>query len=93
MSGWQTEITQSRCWEYARQNRDQADCYVIDPYLIEVSFEQLKSAQKANQLIRIPTSFNLHDSQVDLIKESAARILEDSSQFQKLLRDLNSAAL
>ena len=92
MSGWRDEITQSRCWEYARQNRDQTDCYRIDPYLIEVSFEQLNSTDKVNELIRIPTSFNLSDSQVDLIKQSASQILQNSSQFQKLLHDLGSAS-
>ena len=93
MAGWGEEITQSRCWEYARQNRDQTDCYVIDPYLIEVSFEQLHSTDKANQLIRIPTSFNLDDNQVDLIIESASKILENSPEFQKLRLDLDSAPL
>ena len=92
MSGWRDEITQSRCWEYARQNRDQTDCYVIDPYLIEVSFDELKSTDKADQLIRIPTSFNLSDSQVDLITESASQILQNSSQFKKLLLDLHSVS-
>lgn len=93
MSGWQVEITQSRCWEYARQNKDQTDCYVIDPYLVEVNFEQIASARKANQLQRIPTSFNLSDTEVDLITQSAIQILENSSQFQKLLQDLSSTAL
>ena len=93
MSGWRNEVTRSRCWEYAGQNRDQTDCFVIDPYLIEVSFEQLNSALKAEQLIRIPTSFNLSESQVDLIKESAAQILENSPQFQKLLLDLKTSEL
>ena len=93
MSGWRNEITSSRCWEYARQNRDQTDCYVIDPYLIEVSFEQLESAQKSHQLVRIPTTFNLSGAQVDLIKASAAQILHNSPQFNKLLKDLNNSGL
>ena len=90
MSGWQNEITRSRCWEYARQNRDQSDCFLIDPYLVEVSFEQVKSPQMANRLIRLPTSFNLSDEDVDLIKDAAAEILAHSPVFQELLNDLNA---
>ena len=88
MSGWRDQVTIDRCWEYASQNLDQTGCYEIEPYLVEVSFDSHPNNEEMNELQRIPTRFNLSDSQVDLIKKSASEVLDKSAEFKRLLADL-----
>ncbi len=88
MSGWRDQVTIDRCWEYANQNIEQTDCYEIEPYLIEVSFDAHPNDEEMHELQRIPTTFNLSDGQVDLIKKSASQVLDESAEFQRLLNDL-----
>ncbi len=88
MSRWRDQVTIDRCWEYARQNIDQTDCFETEPYLIEVSFEFHPNAEEMYELHRIPTTFNLSDKQVDLIKNSAGEVLDESEEFKRLLVDL-----
>ena len=91
MSRWRDQITRDRCWEYSRKTIDQTDCFVIEPYLIEVSFDRLDSTQESAKLQRIPTSFRLTDRQVNSIKSAADQILNNSDEYQRLLFDLNDS--
>ena len=91
MSGWRDQITVDRCWEYASQNIDQEGCFEIEPYLIEVSFDHHPQNDEMYELQRVPTTFNLSDKQVELIKKSANQVLDESSEFRRLLDDLNNS--
>jgi len=91
MSRWRDQVTIDRCWDYAKQGLEQADCYEIEPYLIEVSFEAHPNDEEMYDLLRIPTTFNLSDHQVDLIKNSASQVLNESQEFQRLLKDLQKS--
>jgi NTE family protein len=53
-----------------------------------VRFDALDDEAERSVLKRLPTSFVLKPEQVDHLKDAAHRILKDSREFQRLLRDL-----
>jgi len=62
----------------------------VEGYLIEVSFDNLKDPDERRRLKSMPTSFSLDDEQVDALRAAGRRLLAQSPQFQKLLRDLRA---
>ncbi len=87
MKSWDEDIVVGRCWELAKQGRDQTGCYDIDHYLIEVSFDRIRDPTRRQQLERLPTSFRLAPESVSLLRQAAAEILEQSSDFKRLQQD------
>ncbi|MCC6197115.1 MAG: patatin-like phospholipase family protein [Burkholderiales bacterium] len=59
-------------------------------YAIDVSFPQLKDAKEISYLNDLPTSFVLPDEAVDRLRAAAGKILLDSPDFQKLLKDVGA---
>jgi NTE family protein len=53
-----------------------------------VKFDALDDAAERSYLKRLPTSFVLKPDEVDKLRDAARRILRDSREFQRLLRDL-----
>jgi NTE family protein len=66
----------------------QADIYAID-----VSFAQLKDKAELAYLNQQPTSFVLTDEAVDRLRAAAGRILQESPDFQRLLKDVGVRVL
>ena len=60
----------------------------LQTYLVEVGFDALPDRAEQMQYADIPTSLQLPEDTVDRLLEVAGRILYDSEQFQKLVRDL-----
>ena len=60
----------------------------IQTYLVEVGFDALPDIGEQMQYADIPTSLQLPEDTVDRLREVAGRILYESKQFQKLIRDL-----
>jgi NTE family protein len=56
--------------------------------VIEVKFDALKDELERRYFKRLPASFKLAPEQVDKLREVAHRILDESGEFQRLLRDL-----
>jgi NTE family protein len=63
----------------------QADIYAID-----VSFAQLKDRAEIEYLNQQPTSFVLTDEAVDRLRAAAGRIIQESPEFQRLLKDVGA---
>ncbi len=58
-----------------------------DIYAIDVSFAALADKAEVDFLNRQPTSFTLPDEAVDRLRAAAGRIIRDSPDFQRLLKD------
>ncbi|HQR10924.1 MAG TPA: patatin-like phospholipase family protein [Casimicrobiaceae bacterium] len=54
---------------------------------IDVSFPALKDPAEREYLNQLPTSFVLADEQVDRLRAAAARIIQDSPDMQRILKD------
>ena len=63
-------------------------CGDIEFYLVEVKFDGLDDPAESSLLKRLPTSFALKPEQVDHLRDAARRILTQSTEFQRLVRDL-----
>jgi NTE family protein len=59
----------------------------IDLRVIDVSFRALKDRAEAEYLENLPTSFALPDEAVDRLRAAAGRILDESPDFQQIVRD------
>ena len=62
----------------------------IDLYAIDVSFDANPSRAERAYLNDMPTSFVLSDEQVDRLRAAAGAAIRESSDFQRLLRDLGA---
>lgn len=86
---WAREIKTNRCREARRSKRPEATpCDDIAFYLIEVNFEELADKEERHSFMSLPTTFKLSDEEVDKLREAAGRIIRESSEFQRLRRDL-----
>lgn len=63
----------------------------LDYYVTEVSFHALPNVEERMGFLDMPTSFNLSDENVDRLREAAKRILYNSPDFQRLVRDLGGS--
>jgi NTE family protein len=59
-------------------------------YAIDVSFSALKDKEEVAYLNSQPTSFVLTDEAVDRLRAAAGKIIMDSPEFQRLLRDVGA---
>ena len=86
---WAEEIKTNRCREARRGERPETTrCDDIVFYLVEVNFEELTDNEERHFFMSLPTSFKLSDEEVDKLREVAGRIIRESAEFQRLLRDL-----
>jgi NTE family protein len=56
--------------------------------VVEVKFDALKDETERKYFKGLPTSFKLSPEEVDKLREVVQRILVQSEEFQRLLRDL-----
>ena len=63
-------------------------CGDINFYVVEVKFDALRDETERMYFKRFPTSFKLAPEKVDQLRDVAHRILVESAEFQRLLRDL-----
>lgn len=64
----------------------------VDFYAIDINFDAISDPQEKRYFRNLPTSFVLTDEQVDRLREMAGRLLRQSPDYQRLLRDLGAAA-
>jgi NTE family protein len=84
---WTRDVQQNRCGNGPISTEPGA-CGDIQFYLIEVKFDALKDEAERAYLSELPTSFKLPSVAVDRLRDAAHRILVESDEFQRLLRDL-----
>ena len=76
-------------------NKDAPICAVANPpeaeiYAIDVSFAQLNDPAERAYLNQQPTSFSLPAEAVDRLRAAAGKIILDSPEFQRLLKDVGA---
>lgn len=84
---WADEIRRGRCPE-GKIETTPGSCGDIEFYIVEVKFDALKDMAERSYLKRLATSFSLESADVDKLREAAQRILVESKEYQRLLRDL-----
>jgi NTE family protein len=84
---WAEEIRAQRCKGGAVSTAP-GSCGDIEFYVVEVKFDALRDETERMYFKRLPTAFKLKPEQVDKLREVAHRILGESEEFQRLLRDL-----
>jgi NTE family protein len=57
-------------------------------YLIEIKFNNLRDKDSRRHFKRLPTSFKLDPIEVDQLRAVAKKLLEESPEYQRLLKDL-----
>ncbi len=63
----------------------------VEFYAIDISFDAIADPEEKRYFRNLPTSFVLTDEQVDRLREMAGRLLRQSPDYQRLLRDLGVA--
>jgi NTE family protein len=64
----------------------------IEFYAIDINFDAIADPVEKRYFRNLPTSFVLTDEQVDRLREMAGRLLRQSPDYQRLLRDLGASA-
>ena len=88
MRTWDENITLQRCWDLARQNKDQAGCFDIQHYIVDISFDEVADEKKKRALKQIPTTFSLPPEQIETLVSTARTLLQQSPQMQRFLQDM-----
>jgi len=88
-SRWTRQVRAGRC-PPGQIATTPGSCGDIEFHLVEVNFENLKDKVEGNYLAGLPTSFKLPPQDVDRLRAAARRLLTESDDFQKFLKDLNS---
>lgn len=70
------------------QNEGAPDAPPLDFYLIHMTFTALPEQAERDYFHGIPTTFSLTADQVDRLRETAARLLYASHDFQRLVADM-----
>ena len=87
VKSWANEVRTQRCKGEAVSTAP-GSCGDIQFYVIDMKFDELKDETERMYFKRLPTSFKLKPEKVDQLREVAHRILVESEEFQRLLRDL-----
>lgn len=91
---WAEEIRTQRCGIPKNSDRNQPlyaepdSCGDIQFYMIEVDFDSLPDRSERSYFKSLPTSFHLPPEAVDRLHAVGRRILKNSPEFQRLLRNL-----
>jgi len=84
---WADEIRRGRCGT-GKIATEPGSCGDIEFYLVQVKFDALDNEAERSYFKRLPTSFVLEPEQVDKLRDAARRILTQSKEFQRLIKDL-----
>lgn len=88
-SRWTRQVREGRC-SPGHIATVPGSCGDIEFYLIEISFPNFKDRGEGDYLANLPTSFKLPSGDVDRLRAAARRILTESDDFKKFIKDLNS---
>ena len=87
VGSWADEIRTERC-KGGAVSTSPGSCGDIQFYVVEVKFDALKDETERKHFKRLPTTLKLAPEEVDKSRDAAHRILAESGEFQRLLRDL-----
>jgi NTE family protein len=60
----------------------------VDTYGIYVGFDQIKDQKEREYFLNMPTTFSLKKEEVDDLRKIGPKILDDSREFERLLKVL-----
>ena len=63
----------------------------VEHYFIQLNFSQIQNAETRAKLNEIPTSFNLPDTQIDLLIKAGGELLFDNPEFKRLMADIKAS--
>ncbi|MBI5846639.1 MAG: patatin-like phospholipase family protein [Nitrospirae bacterium] len=84
---WAEQVRAQRCIGKTAST-DPGSCGDMQFYIVEVKFDALQDEIERGYFKRLSTSFALAPEDVDNLRAAAGRILTESREFQRLLRDL-----
>jgi len=84
---WTEEVRRGRCGDQPI-SLDPGACGEIQFYLIEIKFDNVRDKDSRRYFKRLPTSFKLDPVEVDRLCIIAKKLLEESPEYQRLLKDL-----
>jgi len=87
VKSWENEIKTERC-KGGVVSSEPGSCGDINFYVVEVKFDALRDETERMYFKRLPTSFKLSSERVDQLRDVAHRLLGESEEYQRLLRDL-----
>jgi NTE family protein len=87
VKSWADEVRTQRC-KGETVSTAPGSCGNIQFYVVDVRFDELKDETERMYFKRLPTAFKLAPEQVDKLRDVAHRLLVNSEEFQRLLRDL-----
>jgi NTE family protein len=85
IKGWSDQIRAFRC-STGRATYDPS-CEDVQFYIIYVGFNALKDEKEREYLNHIPTSLSLEPEQVDKLRAAARKILGQSKELERFLKD------
>ncbi len=85
--GWTRDVRENRCAGNPIST-EPGECGDIEFYLVEVKFDALKNKSDRTYYKTLPTSFKLSEEVVDELRAVSRRILNESPEYQRLLKDL-----
>jgi NTE family protein len=86
---WAYQVRSGRCPPGQFSNQP-GSCGDIEFYLVEVGFSELRDKTEGAYLAGLPTSFRLPDGDVDRLRAGARKVLSESDDFRKLLKDMGA---
>jgi NTE family protein len=84
---WKKDIRMNRC-SPGPVSLEPGSCGDIEFYMVEVKFDALTDEAERTYFKRLPTSFVLKPEEVDKLRDAAHRVLVQSHDFQRVLKDL-----
>ena len=86
---WIDQIREGRC-PPGQISTEPGSCGDIEFYLVDIRFRNLENEAEADYLAGLPTTFRLSPEEVDRLKAAGRKILTESDDYRKFLRDLDA---
>jgi len=74
--------------DWSKEHED-AGLGPLTTYVVEVGFDQLTDEVARREFTGVPTTFDLPDQEIDLLRGVAAEVLFTSDDFQRLMKDMH----
>lgn len=87
------ELLRANFEDWTRQMREHQPAGAaggFEFYLVEATFDAIRDGAERSYFEAIPTSFELPADNVDRLRQLAEKLLKESGDYQRLLRDLSS---